>query len=73
MTSKLSTLAATAAGLTQSVEAAADASLTKLNAAQTKANDALAKLDAVTATIDKSGTDIENFVNQLTNGGPPLS
>ena len=73
MTSKLSTLASMAAGLTQSVEAKADASITKLNQAHSKAHGALEKLDGVTATIDKSGSDIEAFVNQLTNGGPPLS
>lgn len=70
--SKLSALADMAKSTTQELEAQADAALTRLDAAKTKAMGGISKLNDIAADLEKSTSAIEDFANQITNGGPPL-
>jgi hypothetical protein len=73
--SKLSELAGLAATATKDIEAEADRVSNRLNAARAKAFTATAKIDGVSAEIEKGVAAVEDLANQLTNGGPsgPLS
>lgn len=68
--SKLKNLADLAKSVTTEVESRAEASLTRLQKAQTKAHGGLDKLDNVTADIEQSATELEDFTNQVSNGPP---
>lgn len=70
--SKLSELANSINAAVKGVEEEANRALTRLNSARDNATLGIAKIDGITASIEKSTKDIENFTNQITNGGPPL-
>lgn len=68
--SKLSELASSITAAQSAVEAEAAQALARLNAARDNAKASISKVDGVSAAIEKATKDIENFTNQLTNGGP---
>jgi hypothetical protein len=68
--SKLSELAANITAAQKDVEAEAERALARMTAAKTNALKSVAKVDGISAGIEKSTQDIENFTNQLSNGGP---
>lgn len=70
--SKLSELAGSVTKALKAVEDDAERALSRLHKARDNANNATAKIDGISSSIEKSTADIENFTNQLTNGGPPL-
>lgn len=70
--SKLSELAANVTDAIKAVEADAERALSRLNKARDNASVATTKIDGISAHIEKSTKDIEDFANQITNGGPPL-
>jgi hypothetical protein len=70
--SKLSELASSIAAATKAVEDEADRALSRLHKARDNATVGIAKIDGVSASIEASTKDIENFTNQISNGGPPL-
>lgn len=72
MTSKLSTLADLAKTTIAEVEADAEAEVTKLLAAKTRANAAVANVGTIRTGMESGAKELEDFANQLTNGGPPL-
>lgn len=72
MSSKLTALADLAKSTIAEVEADAEAEVTKLLAAKTKANAAVAGVGVIRTGIESGTKELEDFANQLTNGGPPL-
>lgn len=70
--SKLSELAGSVTDALKSVEADAERALSRLHTARDNAGKAVGKIDGISSSIEKSTADIENFTNQITNGGPPL-
>ena len=72
MSSKLTALADLAKSTIAQVEADAEAEVNKLLAAKDKANAAVAGVGAIRTGIETGTKELEDFANQLTNGGPPL-
>jgi hypothetical protein len=70
--SKLNELAAALTDIPKQVEEAADKALTRLTSARQSALGGIDKIHTIADGIEQSAKDIENFTNQLTNGGPPL-
>lgn len=71
MTSKLKGLADLGKSYVSDVENRAAASIDRLAKGKDKANSALDKFDSsVTASIEQSATELENFANQISNGPP---
>lgn len=73
MTSKLKALASLAKTTVAQVEIDAEAAIGKLQAAQVKAQGGVAKINSVASEIEDSAGALEDFANQITNGGPPLA
>lgn len=73
MTSKLKALAGLAKTTVAQVETDAEAAIGKLQAAQIKAQGGVAKINSVASEIEDSAGALEDFANQITNGGPPLA
>ncbi|WP_316172996.1 hypothetical protein [Bradyrhizobium sp. SZCCHNRI2049] len=71
--SRLAALAAALNDIPRQVEADAEAALIRLQAAREKSSSATARIHDVAGQIETTATAIENFVNQISNGGPPLS
>jgi hypothetical protein len=72
MTSKLKALAGLAKSTVAQVEADAEAAVNRLQAAQQKAHSGVDKINSVAGEIEDSAASLEDFANQITNGGPPL-
>jgi hypothetical protein len=72
MTSKLAGLAGLAKTVAVNVEAKAAETSDRLTKAQAGAAVAIDKLNTVAAGVESSTSALEDVVNQLTNGGPPL-
>lgn len=72
MPSKLSSLPGLVKSTAQEIEDQADKVASRLQNAKTGAGVALDKLNTVAADVEKSTAQIEDTVNQLTNGAPPL-
>lgn len=72
MSSKLAALPGLAKTVAANVEAQASATSDRLTKAQAGAGVAIDKLNTVAADVEKSTSDLEDVVNQLTNGAPPL-
>lgn len=72
MTAKLSALAGMVKTTVEQVENDAEAAVKKLQAAQVKASGGIAKINTVASGIEQSAGELEDFANQITNGGPPL-
>ena len=70
--SKLSELAASIDAAVKGVEEDAERALARLHTARDNASKGITKIDGISASIEKSTQDIENFTNKITNGGPPL-
>ena len=70
--SKLSELARSVNDCHKVVEDEAHRALARVQSARDKAVAGIAKIDGISDSIEKSAADIENFTNQITNGGPPL-
>jgi hypothetical protein len=71
--SKLSALAAALNEIPKQVEAEAEKALARLTTAKDAAFGGIDKINTVAGEIEQSARDIENFTNQITNGGPPLA
>lgn len=70
---KLSELAAALNDIPKQVEADAEAALNRLIAAKEKASNATSRIHDVAGKIEAAAAEIEDFTNQITNGGPPLA
>lgn len=70
--SKLSELAGSVAAVKADIEKTAEKAHDRIFAARDKAKAGISKIDGVAAEIEKHASEIEDFTNQITNGGPPL-
>lgn len=70
--SKLSELASSIDAAVKGVEAEAERALARLHKARDGATTGITKIDGISAQIEKSTQEIEDFTNKITNGGPPL-
>ena len=70
--SALNRLASALNDIPKQVEADAEDALARLTGAQEKAAQATGKIRNVAVNIEETAQAIEDFANQITNGGPPL-
>lgn len=72
MTSKLKGLAGLTKSIVAQVETEAEAAVTNLQTAKDNAMGGIGKIKSVADEMNQSAKDMNDFANQITNGGPPL-